>query len=118
MMQHVTFYNLPGMDVSYIHPCGQCAPPNIHVSGNRSEFGVCPVFPFAPMYVCVGGFFDPLNLAGGDDPEKVFRLKTAEIKHGRLAMVSFLGELSVLAGQAAGIVIDVALSVAALGATQ
>jgi len=38
-----------------------------------------------------GGYFDPLNLAGGDDPEKVFRLKTAEIKHGRLAMVSFLG---------------------------
>eukprot|EP00775_Hariotina_reticulata_P012550 gene12550-12683_t len=38
-----------------------------------------------------GGFFDPLGLASGDDAEKVFRLKTAEIKHGRLAMVSFLG---------------------------
>jgi light-harvesting complex II chlorophyll a/b binding protein 4 len=38
-----------------------------------------------------GGYFDPLNLAGGDDAEKVFRLKTAEIKHGRLAMVAFAG---------------------------
>lgn len=47
-----------------------------------------PVF----LLVLSGGFFDPLNLAGGDDPEKVFRLKTAEIKHGRLAMVAFLGE--------------------------
>eukprot|EP00879_Flechtneria_rotunda_P032101 GHRR01035256.1.p1 GENE.GHRR01035256.1~~GHRR01035256.1.p1 ORF type:complete len:308 (-),score=82.01 GHRR01035256.1:360-1250(-) len=38
-----------------------------------------------------GGYFDPLNFAGGDDADKVFRLKTAEIKHGRLAMVAFLG---------------------------
>lgn len=39
-----------------------------------------------------GGAFDPLNLANEDeDPEKAFRLKTAEIKHGRLAMVAFLG---------------------------
>jgi len=37
-----------------------------------------------------GGVFDPLNLATGDD-ERAFRLKTAEIKHARLAMVSFLG---------------------------
>ena len=38
-----------------------------------------------------GGYFDPLNFAQGD-PDKVFRLKEAEIKHGRLAMVAFLGE--------------------------
>jgi light-harvesting complex II chlorophyll a/b binding protein 4 len=38
-----------------------------------------------------GGFFDPLGLASDNDPEKVFRLKTAEIKHGRLAMVAFAG---------------------------
>lgn len=37
-----------------------------------------------------GGIFDPLKLASGDD-EKAFRLKEAEIKHARLAMVSFLG---------------------------
>lgn len=41
-----------------------------------------------------GGFFDPLNLASvenGADPEKADRLKEAEIKHGRLAMVAFFG---------------------------
>lgn len=35
-----------------------------------------------------GGVFDPLNLAEGD---KGLRLKEAEIKHARLAMVAFLG---------------------------
>jgi light-harvesting complex II chlorophyll a/b binding protein 4 len=38
-----------------------------------------------------GGAFDPLNLASGDDAERTFKLRTAEIKHGRLAMVAFLG---------------------------
>lgn len=38
-----------------------------------------------------GGFFDPLKLASDGDEEKAFRLKTAEIKHARLAMVAFLG---------------------------
>lgn len=38
-----------------------------------------------------GGVFDPLNLASDSDPERAFRLKTAEIKHARLAMVAFLG---------------------------
>lgn len=31
-----------------------------------------------------GGVFDPLNLASPADPERAFKLKTAEIKHGRL----------------------------------
>jgi light-harvesting complex II chlorophyll a/b binding protein 4 len=38
-----------------------------------------------------GGYFDPLGLASDGDAEKIFRLKTAEIKHARLAMVAFLG---------------------------
>lgn len=38
-----------------------------------------------------GGAFDPLGLASADD-SKAFRLKTAEIKHGRLAMIAFLGK--------------------------
>ena len=38
-----------------------------------------------------GGFFDPLKLAS-EDPERAFSLKTAEIKHARLAMVAFFGE--------------------------
>jgi len=36
-----------------------------------------------------GGYFDPLGLA--DDPDRAFKLKEAEIKHARLAMVAFLG---------------------------
>eukprot|EP01024_Parvocaulis_polyphysoides_P005272 TRINITY_DN1131_c0_g1_i2.p1 TRINITY_DN1131_c0_g1~~TRINITY_DN1131_c0_g1_i2.p1 ORF type:complete len:346 (-),score=57.53 TRINITY_DN1131_c0_g1_i2:192-1229(-) len=37
-----------------------------------------------------GGIFDPLKLAS-DDSERSFRLKEAEIKHARLAMLAFLG---------------------------
>lgn len=37
-----------------------------------------------------GGLFDPLNLIG-PDAERSFKLKTAELKHGRLAMIAFLG---------------------------
>lgn len=37
-----------------------------------------------------GGVFDPLGFASGD-PVKVQRLKEAEVKHGRLAMIAFLG---------------------------
>merc|ERR1711964_592842 len=40
-----------------------------------------------------GGVFDPLNLAtpGTASNEQVNRLREAEIKHGRLAMISFFG---------------------------
>eukprot|EP01023_Acetabularia_acetabulum_P013250 TRINITY_DN1634_c0_g1_i4.p2 TRINITY_DN1634_c0_g1~~TRINITY_DN1634_c0_g1_i4.p2 ORF type:complete len:282 (+),score=77.19 TRINITY_DN1634_c0_g1_i4:841-1686(+) len=37
-----------------------------------------------------GGIFDPLKLAS-DDSERSFKLKEAEIKHARLAMIAFLG---------------------------
>jgi light-harvesting complex II chlorophyll a/b binding protein 4 len=37
-----------------------------------------------------GGFFDPLKLAS-EPGEQTFRLRTAEIKHSRLAMVAFFG---------------------------
>lgn len=37
-----------------------------------------------------GGYFDPFGLASVED-DKVFKLKTAELKHGRLAMVGMLG---------------------------
>ena len=46
------------------------------------------------VIVCpgVGGYFDPLSLASGEDAARTFKLKEAELKHGRLAMVAFLGE--------------------------
>ena len=37
-----------------------------------------------------GGAFDPLGFASNDE-EQTNRLKEAEIKHGRLAMVAFFG---------------------------
>jgi len=38
-----------------------------------------------------GGLFDPLNLVDGQDEARQFRLKEAELKHGRLAMIAFAG---------------------------
>ena len=40
-----------------------------------------------------GGFFDPLQLAS-DNSARTSKLREAEIKHGRLAMVAFLGALA------------------------
>jgi hypothetical protein len=37
-----------------------------------------------------GGAFDPLGLAS-DNSARTFKLREAEVKHGRLAMVAFLG---------------------------
>jgi light-harvesting complex II chlorophyll a/b binding protein 4 len=37
-----------------------------------------------------GGAFDPLGYIANADAEEQFRLKTAELKHGRLAMVGML----------------------------
>ena len=39
-----------------------------------------------------GGYFDPLGLTSGGDEARTFKLKEAELKHGRLAMVAFLGD--------------------------
>merc|ERR1712113_1301698 len=43
--------------------------------------------------ICPGGLFDPLGLAsaGKARDEQINRLREAEIKHGRLAMVAFFG---------------------------
>ena len=38
-----------------------------------------------------GGYFDPLKFADTTSDEALFKLKTAELKHGRLAMVGMLG---------------------------
>ena len=38
-----------------------------------------------------GGYFDPLKFSDTTSDEALFKLKTAELKHGRLAMVGMLG---------------------------
>jgi len=38
-----------------------------------------------------GGYFDPLKFSETTSEEALFKLKTAELKHGRLAMVGMLG---------------------------
>ena len=41
------------------------------------------------LHLHAGGAFDPLGLAS--EPARAAKLREAEIKHGRLAMVAFLG---------------------------
>merc|ERR1712183_219953 len=45
------------------------------------------------------GFFDPLGLLNGDADQEYFdRLRYTEIKHGRICMLAFLGQLVTRAG--------------------
>merc|ERR1712151_150162 len=40
------------------------------------------------------GFFDPLGLVADGDQEKFDRLRYVEIKHGRICMLAFLGQIT------------------------
>lgn len=40
------------------------------------------------------GYFDPLGLSSGKTVEEVRKIREAELKHGRVAMVAFLGILT------------------------
>merc|ERR1712130_22601 len=44
------------------------------------------------------GFFDPLGLLEDADQEKFERLRYVEIKHGRISMLAFLGNIITRAG--------------------
>merc|ERR1719148_304803 len=44
------------------------------------------------------GYWDPLNFCEGGDPEKFDRYRYVELKHGRVAMLAFLGEVVTRAG--------------------
>ena len=44
------------------------------------------------------GFFDPLGLLDGADQERFDRLRYVEIKHGRIAQLAFLGQITTRAG--------------------
>merc|ERR1740130_56616 len=54
----------------------------------ESELGVQP-----PL-----GFWDPLGLLDDADQERFDRLRYAEIKHGRISMLAFLGNIFTRAG--------------------
>merc|ERR1739838_1232910 len=54
----------------------------------ESELGVQP-----PL-----GFFDPLGLLNDADQERFDRLRYVEIKHGRISMLAFLGNIVTRAG--------------------
>ena len=44
------------------------------------------------------GFFDPLGLLDNADQERFDRLRYVEIKHGRIAQLAFLGQITTRAG--------------------
>ena len=56
--------------------------------GFESEIGAQP-----PL-----GFWDPLGLLNGADQARFDRLRTVEIKHGRIAMAAILGHIVTTAG--------------------
>jgi len=52
------------------------------------------------------GFFDPLGLVEDGDQEKFDRLRYTEIKHGRICMLAFLGQITTRYGIHLGGAID------------
>ena len=58
------------------------------LSAFENELGVQP-----PL-----GFYDPLGLLDDADQEKFDRLRYVEIKHGRISMLAFLGQITTRAG--------------------
>merc|ERR1719443_407432 len=44
------------------------------------------------------GYFDPLNLLANADQERFERLRYVEVKHGRISMLAFLGQIITRAG--------------------
>mmetsp|Transcript_34031 Transcript_34031/g.44911 ORF Transcript_34031/g.44911 Transcript_34031/m.44911 type:complete len:212 (-) Transcript_34031:211-846(-) len=54
------------------------------------------------------GFWDPLGLLNDADQERFDRLRTVEVKHGRIAMLAILGHLYTTAGNRWGGTYDLA----------
>ena len=44
------------------------------------------------------GFYDPLNIVADGDEAKFQRLRYVELKHGRICMLAFLGQITTRAG--------------------
>jgi hypothetical protein len=69
-------------------PSAQKASSSALQMGYESELGVQP-----PL-----GFFDPLNLLKDADQEKFDQFRSAELKHGRVCQLAFLGYLTTWSG--------------------
>jgi len=79
------------IDTTTDHICDQCSQLTIIEAlavGGAEVYRNTELNPDKRIYP--GGVFDPLKLTGTSE-ERTYNLKTAEIKHGRLAMVAFLG---------------------------
>merc|ERR1719384_478709 len=44
------------------------------------------------------GFFDPFNMLTGADQDRFDRLRYVELKHGRISMLAFLGQITTRGG--------------------
>merc|ERR1712050_449946 len=69
-------------------PAQQSARTSTAVKAFEDELGVQP-----PL-----GFFDPLGLLNDADQERFDRLRYVEVKHGRISMLAFLGNIITRAG--------------------
>ena len=61
---------------------------NTAIKAFESEIGAQP-----PL-----GFFDPLGMLDDADQERFDRLRYVELKHGRISMLAFLGQITTRAG--------------------
>ena len=68
------------------------APSSRRMVSSRLNMGVQDL----PGATAPFGFFDPLNLSASLDAVEVSRYREAELKHGRVAMLAFIGILGTL----------------------
>jgi hypothetical protein len=73
--------------VAAFAPASKVAPKTA-LNAFESEIGAQP-----PL-----GFFDPLGMLADADQERFDRLRYVEIKHGRIAQLAFLGQITTRAG--------------------
>ena len=86
MMQLAAFAALLGSAAAFAPAA--TGPAATALAAFESELGVQ-----APL-----GFFDPLGLLDDADQERFDRLRYVEIKHGRISMLAFLGQIVTRAG--------------------
>merc|ERR1712087_33129 len=86
MMKLAAFAALAGSAAAFAP--AQTGKASTALNAFESELGVQP-----PL-----GFWDPLGLLDDADQERFDRLRYVEIKHGRISMLAFLGQITTRAG--------------------